>query len=176
MAMTPEQSAAFYQEQAESYPASIAAAKERRDFCLLTQNQGLFVKCALTSGIMRWRHGLGGPRPMFGLAVEGSTGFLADAAAVDPSKAAWKHFPFELVDYLRLLLGEPIDGGFVAGCLGDSLPEKHEFENLHLADRFLDMAVLLKLVTGRRWPRWGELLGLRAAKRRTALVAETFGA
>jgi hypothetical protein len=118
MAMTPEQSAAFYQERAESYPASITAVRERRDFYLLAQNQGQFIKCALTSGMIRWRHGPGDPRPVFRLAVDGSARFLADAAGVDPSKAAWKYFPFELVDYVRLLLGEPVDGEFVAGVPG----------------------------------------------------------
>jgi hypothetical protein len=176
MAMTPEQMAAFYQEQAEASPEFLAAARHNRDFHLLVLNQGVFVKGALISGMIRWRHRLGDPRPVFRLAVEGSAGFLTDASEVDASQTPWKHFSFELVDYVRVLLGEPVNGEFVAGCLGERLPDKHEFDDLHLGDRFLDMAVLLKLATGLRWRLWGDLLQRRAANRRAALVAETYRA
>jgi hypothetical protein len=174
MAMTPNEAAAFYEEQAEESARFAQAARENRDFHLLVLNQKQFIAEALTSGLVRWRRRVGDPRPVFRRAVTGSATFLAEGTEVDPSQMPWKHVWFELTDYLRTLLGEPVDGPFLAQCLGDRLPDKQEFDDLGLGDRFAGLAVVLRLATGRAWPLWHELLDRRAQNKRAALFVQTY--
>ncbi len=136
--------------------------------------QNEVVKDLLTSGMIQWRAKLAHPPKSFRQAAADSEEYLSTLAMLGPTREGWKHFHFELVDYVRVLLGDEVDTDHLRNCLGTILPNEHELKNLFLADRFLDMAVLLRMLTGETWLLWDTVLARHATKKRRRLLVATY--
>ena len=174
MAMTVPEAVAFYEERMEETLEAAAAAKALGDFYHAAEMQEQFLKNGLIAGLNRWRHSLGDPRVPFDRAVAGSQQFMAELAKLDPSQTPWKHHRFELADYLRVLIGKPVETQRLRECLGNPLPGRKEMARMLLEERLLDMAVLLRLLTGECWTMWDQLLQQHAEKKRLKLLVATY--
>jgi len=174
--MTIPEMVRFFDEQAQENSRWVASHAQAGNLPMVEVNQTFYLSNMLTSALVQWRARLGSPSETMAQLVEGTSGFLAVLERLSPNNPAWKRFCFEVVDYAKILLGASVDADALRSCLPESMPSDRELGSHSLGERLPDMAVILRLVTGEKWPLWDALIEKRSSRKMLRLWSENYRA
>lgn len=175
MAMTVSEMIAFEREGIESSLKLVSQARIEKRYSLATLNFNLAMQGSLMLAMLQWRHGLGNPHQALTQSLDFAFRAFPELSEIDSTQQHWTSVDFGPPGYVCCILRGSIDSRLLEWhCQFNDLEKLAWKHGGIYLEKFLDAGIFHARMHGAAPEGWSDLLAKVAAKKRLALVNESY--